>query len=125
MAKISRPTRISESSYLSKYYTVEGLIRLAESRMYYIVNDSRPDRAHKFCWNCGSDESSTYDTVCVSCNAEMGLNKFLVSTRWEPTQTNRFIDFFELDLDHPAILSPFDVFVDRTKDDGCVHLEQL
>ena len=114
MAKISRPTRISESSYLSKYYTVEGLIRLAESRMYYIVNDSRPDRANKFCWSCGSDDSSTYDTVCSSCNIEMGLNKFLVSTRWEPVQTNRFIDFFELDLEHPAILSPFDVFVDRT-----------
>ena len=114
MAKISRPARISESSYLSKYYTVEGLIRLAESRMYYIVNDSRPDRANKFCWNCGYDESSTYDTTCVSCHEEMGLNKFLVSTRWEPVQTNQFLDFFEKEFEHPAILSPFDVFVDRT-----------
>ena len=114
MAKISRPARISESSYLSKYYTVEGLIRLAESRMFYIVNDSRPDRPNKFCWSCGSDASSTYDTHCLTCSNEMTLHKFLVSTRWSPTQTHRFLDFFEKELEHPGMIAPFDVFVDRT-----------
>ena len=114
MAKISRPQRISESTYLSKYYTVEGLIRLAESRMFYIVNDSRPDRPHKYCWSCGSEESSTYDTSCANCNEELRLHKFLVAARWQPTQTNKFMDFFELELEHPGMLQPFDVFVERT-----------
>ena len=114
MAKISRPARISESTYLSKYYTVEGLIRLAESRMFYIVNDSRPDRPQKYCWSCGSEGSSTYDTHCAQCNEELKLHKFLVSARWEPTQTHKFLDYFELELEHPGILQPFDVFVDRT-----------
>ena len=82
MAKISRPARISESTYLSKYYTVEGLIRLAESRMFCIVNDSRPDRPQKYCWSCGSEESSTYDTHCAECNEELKLQNFLVASRW-------------------------------------------
>jgi len=114
MAKVSRPARISESTYLSKYYTVEGLIRLAESRMFYIVNDSRPDRPKKYCWACGSEDSSTYDTHCASCNEELKLHKFLVSARWEPTQTHKFLDFFEMELEHQAIRQPFDVFVDRS-----------
>jgi PPM family protein phosphatase len=114
MAKISRPQRISESTYLSKYYTVEGLIRLAESRMFYIVNDSRPDRPNKYCWSCGTEESSTYDTSCAHCNEELRLHKFLVAARWQPTQTHRFMDFFELELEHPGMLQPFDVFVERT-----------
>ncbi len=114
MAKVSRPQRIAESTYLSKYYTVEGLIRLAESRMFYIVNDSRPDRPKKYCWNCGAEDSSTYDTHCVKCSEELALHKFLVSARWEPVQTNKFMDYFEMELEHPAILQPFDVFVERT-----------
>ena len=42
------------------------------------------------------------------------VHKFLVAARWEPTQTHKFLDYFELDLEHPGILQPFDVFVDRT-----------
>ncbi len=116
MAKISRPQRISESTYLSKYYTVEGLIRLAESRMFYIVNDSRPDRPQKYCWACGTEDSKTYDMVCAnpSCKEELRLHKFLVSARWQPMQTHKFMDYFEMDLEHPAMLQPFDVFVERT-----------
>ena len=113
MAKISRPPKITESSTLSKYYTVEGLIRLAESRMFYIVNDLRLDQQSKYCWQCGSHDSSVEDTHCVSCQVEMKMRKFLVSTRWEANQTSNFMEFFEKDIEHPAMLAPFDMFIER------------
>lgn len=111
MAKISRPPKISESSYLSKYYTVEWLIRLAESRMFYIVNDHRPDQMTKYCWECGSDTSSSMDTECVSCGKPMHKRKFLISLRWEQEQTMHLKSFFEKHLTHPALLTPFDFFM--------------
>jgi len=114
MGKTIRPSPLQESSYLSEYYTVEGLIRYAESRMFYIINDHRPDRPTKYCWDCGNDTTPHSASHCSKCNAPMRLRKFLLSVRWEDNQKKGFSDFFlKKNEPHDAILAPFDMFTDR------------
>lgn len=113
MPKVMRPARLQDGTCLSDYYTVEGLIRLAESRMFYIVNDYRPDQSKKYCWECGSHDSSPTDMNCVKCGHQMGLRKFLISVRWEEDQKYQFSDFFEKEVEHPVFLPAFDLFLER------------
>jgi PPM family protein phosphatase len=114
MGKSIRPSPHPESSYLSDYYTIEGLIRYAEGRMFYIVNDHRPDRSTKYCWDCGDDTSPTTAASCVACQKPMNLRKFLVSVRWQEDQKHSFKDFFEdKNFPHETMLSPFDMFTIR------------
>ena len=116
MGKTIRPSPLQESTYLSDYYTIEGLIRYAESRMFYIVNDHRPDRSTKYCWDCGNDTTPHSSSHCSNneCNSPMRLRKFLVALRWEDQQKNAFSEFFSQKNDtHEAMLPPFDMFTDR------------
>ena len=113
MAKVMRPARLQDGTNLSDYYTVEGLIRLAESRMFYIVNDYRPDQSKKYCWECGSHSSAPVDMNCTSCGKQLGLRKFLISARWEEDQKYQFSDFFEKEIEHPVLLPAFDLFLER------------
>ncbi len=113
MGKVMRPARLQDGTCLSDYYTVEGLIRLAESRMFYIVNDYRPDQSKKYCWECGSHDSSPTDMNCVNCGHQMGLRKFLISVRWEEDQKYQFSEFFEKEVEHSVFIPPFDLFLER------------
>ena len=113
MAKVMRPVRLQDGKSLSDYYTVEGLIRLAESRMFYMVNDCRPDQSKKYCWECGSHNSEPTDMSCISCGKQLKLRKFLISDRWEEDQKYQFSAFFEKEIEHPVLLPAFDLFEER------------
>jgi protein phosphatase len=95
---------------LSDYYLVEGLFRLAEGRMFYFVNDDRPDRATRRCWECGNEENPNGAEACQECGASLAVRRFLVSTRWDRAGFEPFLDFFHKQISHPAMLSPCDVF---------------
>ena len=106
----NRPAPFPPGTQLSEHYTVEGLVRLAEGRMFYLANDDRPDRERRFCWDCGSDDTPRADGVCVSCGADLSPRRFLVSVRWDPDGYEAYGRFFEKHLDHSAIVSPIDMF---------------
>jgi protein phosphatase len=95
---------------LSDYYRVEGLVRLAEGRMFYLVNDNRPDRKSRRCWECGSEASPAGASACVGCGASLAVRRFILSSRWERVGFEPFIQFFQKQIAHPALLSPCDVF---------------
>ena len=38
MGKSNRPERLSQGHYLSIHYKIEGLVRLAEGRMFYLAS---------------------------------------------------------------------------------------
>lgn len=106
----ARPVSFPPGANLSDYYKVEGLVRLAEGRMFYLVNDHRPDRATRRCWECGSEDSPNGVAVCVSCGAPIVVRRFLMSSRWERSGFDPYISFFQKQIVHPALLSPCDVF---------------
>ncbi len=106
----SRPPPFPPGTPLSEHYSVEGLVRLCEGRMFYLVNDDRPDRPRRFCWDCGSDETPRSRTACVSCEADLSPRRFLVSVRWDRDAYESYSRFFERHYDHPGLVPPIDVF---------------
>jgi protein phosphatase len=95
---------------LSDYYRVEGLIRLAEGRMFYLVDDHRPDRPTRRCWECGNEENANTAEVCAECGGSLATRHFLLSSRWDRPGFEPFLAFFNKQISHPAMLAPCDVF---------------
>ena len=78
--------------------------------MYYLVNDDRPDRPRRFCWECGSDDTPRTEPNCVSCGADLSPRRFLASVRWDPAGFEPFAAYFDRQFDHPGIIAPVDMF---------------
>lgn len=111
MASPKRPDRFfPPGTHVSEHYTVEGLVRLAEGRLFYLANDDRPDRPRRFCWACGNDDTPRGAAHCVSCGAEMLTRRFLVSVRWDREGFQAYADYFEKRIDHPGFAVPVDMF---------------
>lgn len=106
----SRPSSFPPGSSVSDYYRVEGLVRLSEGRMYSLVNDHRPDRTSKRCWECGHEDNSQRHGNCDSCGASLAVRRFLLSTRWDKHGFDPYLAFFQKQIAHPALLAPCDVF---------------
>ncbi len=106
----ARPSSFPPGSNVSDYYRVEGLVRLSEGRMFYLVNDHRPDRPHRRCWECGHEENRQNHGNCESCGASLAVRRFLLSSRWDRTVFEAYTTFFQRQIAHPAFLSPCDVF---------------
>ena len=106
----ARPPSFPPGMNLSDYYKVEGLIRLAEGRMFYLVNDNRTDRSTKRCWECGSESNPAAADICQECGASLTPRRFLLSTRWERSGFEPFMSFFQKQIQHPGMLAPCDVF---------------
>jgi len=106
----SRPPPFPPGTHLSEHYSIEGLVRLAEGRMYYLANDDRPDRPRRFCWECGNDETPRNRAACVNCGASLAPRRFLVSVRWDREGFEPYARFFEKHFDHPGIIAPVDMF---------------
>lgn len=106
----TRPPPFPPGTHLSEHYSIEGLVRLAEGRMYYLANDDRPDRPRRFCWECGNDETPRNRAACVNCGASLAPRRFLVSVRWDREGFEPYARFFEKHFDHPGIIAPVDMF---------------
>lgn len=106
----SRPTHFPPGTALGTHYTVEGLVRLAEGRMFYLANDQRPDQPKRKCWECGHLETPRDEETCGSCGVAFSDRRFLISCRWHESGFIAYEAFYQLELEHPGISSPLDVF---------------
>lgn len=106
----ARPASFAPGMTLSDYYRVEGPIRLAEGRIYYLVNDHRPDRKTRRCWECGNEDNPSSAPVCRECGASLATRRFLLSSRWDRSTFEPYLAFFQKQINHPALLAPCDVF---------------
>ena len=106
----ARPPSFPPGMNLSDYYRVEGLIRLAEGRMFYLVDDHRPDRPTRRCWECGNEENANSQERCAECGASLATRQFLLSSRWERSGFEPYLAYFHKQIAHPAMLAPCDVF---------------
>ncbi len=106
----ARPPSFPPGSHVSDYYRVEGLVRLSEGRMFYLVNDHRPDRASRRCWECGHEENPSSAALCESCGGSLSVRRFILSTRWDKNGFDPSLAFFQKQIAHPAFLAPCDVF---------------
>lgn len=104
-----RPPPLPPGTPLGDHYTVEGLVRLAEGRMFYLVNNRRPDRLTLKCWECHSEETPRDASECVACGAPMKPRRFLVSSRWKPDRFDAYKAYFDLHLEHPGLCTPVDI----------------
>lgn len=107
-----RPSHLPPGSLLGKHYVIEGLVRLAEGRMFYLANDNRPDQPTRRCWQCGHEESPRTATACIKCNTPFTDRRFLVSARWWPEGLDPYEAYFAKGLEHPGLARPWDVFRD-------------
>ncbi len=105
-----RPPPFLPGAHLSEHYCVEGLLRLSEGRMFYLVNDDRPDRPRRFCWDCGCDDTPRAAKSCIRCGASLEPRRFLVSARWETAAFEPYAAFFDRQLEHQGLLAPVDLF---------------
>ncbi|MBN1335692.1 MAG: Stp1/IreP family PP2C-type Ser/Thr phosphatase [Deltaproteobacteria bacterium] len=106
-----RPTPFPSGMKLGDHYRVEGLVRLAEGRMFYLLNDDRPDQAFRTCLECGYHDNPREERTCLRCGAALADRRFLMSVRWDTQAFGLAQDFFERRLVHPAIATPIDLFV--------------
>lgn len=105
----SRPAHFAPGTPIGKFYTVEGLVRLTEGRMFYLVNDERPDTTTRKCWSCEFEGSPRTAKVCHNCGAPLVSQRFLMSSRWGSARFDAYEAFGEMKLEHPGLASPTDV----------------
>lgn len=105
-----RPAHLPPGTPLGSHYTIEGLVRLAEGRMFYLANDVRPDLPTRRCWACGHGSSPRSAPACESCGQALRDQRFLVSARWATPYFEPYEQFFAKGLQHPGLATPVDVF---------------
>jgi len=79
--------------------------------MFYLANDERPERAQRYCFGCGSDDTPRAQDVCVACGESLAERRFLISVRWEEEGFANTVELFEKGLSHPGMVTPSDVFM--------------
>jgi protein phosphatase len=84
----TRPPHFPPGMPVGERYTIEGLVRLSEGRMFYLANDVRPDKPE---------------------DGQKG-RRYLISTRWKEGLFENFEAFARLGLVHPGLAAPVDVF---------------
>ena len=80
----ARPSHFPPGLPVGDNYVVQGLVRLAERRMFYLASSA----------GSNGEESP----------------RFLLTARWEPEQFDAYVAFAERDLRHPGVAAPVDVF---------------
>src|SRR5690242_8919741 len=114
-----RPTHLPPGTPFGDHYTVEGLVRLSEGRMFYLANDVRPDLATRRCWSCGFDDNPRAPAngggptppTCERCGSAMRDRRFLVSARWAVERHDAYLRYYDKQIVHPGVATPVDVFV--------------
>lgn len=96
---------------IGDHFRVEGLVRLAEGRMFYLLNDDRPENTTRKCFDCGHAATPREDEACTRCGASLADRKFLMSVRWDPKYFGPFTEFCNKGITHPGLVLPIDVFV--------------
>lgn len=105
-----RPPHLPPGTAVGAHYTIEGLVRLAEGRMFYLANDNRPDLALRRCWACGHNDTPRTAPACTNCEAPLVDRRFLISARWETDRYEAYERFFAKRLQHPGLACPVDAF---------------
>ncbi len=105
----SRPPHFPPGTFLGDHYKVEGLVRLAEGRMFYLVDDDRPDQPHRRCLACGMRDNPREARLCRNCGKALGIRRYLMTSRWVQSQFDAWQVFVQRDLEHPGLTLPVDV----------------
>jgi protein phosphatase len=113
MAKSNRPERLPKGHHLSIHYKIEGLIRLAEGRMFYLASNDRPENPHIYCWSCGCEKNPAGSDHCSECGEPLHPRKFLISTRWHKHGFDGTEAFFRKDISHPFLHPTLDCFFEN------------
>ncbi len=108
-----RPQHLPQGSLLGDFWTIEGLVRLSEGRMFYLANDLRPDRPYAPCWQCRFFDTPRGSPACASCARPMSTRRFLISGRWASDRFDASLKWFRKAEEHPAIATPVAVFVEN------------
>lgn len=85
---------------------MEGLVRLAEGRMFYLLNDEPMAGRPRACFGCGEQEIAPDAGDCPGCGASMKNRRFLMTSRWLPASFEPFETWVEEGEEHEAVLRP-------------------
>lgn len=105
----SRPSHFPPGTLLGDHYKVEGLVRLAEGRMFYLVDDDRPDQPTRRCGACGFEGTARASRVCGRCGSPLSVRRYLMSSRWEVSGFDAWQTFVARGITHPGLAMPVDL----------------
>jgi len=106
----TRPAPFQPGEKLGDHFSVEGLVRLSEGRMFYLANDNRPDVGTRRCWSCGATDTPSAETHCLRCGEAFTSNRFLISARWDDELFTPYTELQTRKLEHPGLVPTTDVF---------------
>lgn len=86
-------------------------MRLAEGRMFYLLNDDRPEQPYRKCFDCGHTTNPREAETCSRCSHSLKERRFLLSVRWDPRFFSAYQEFFARGLVHPGMVQPVEVFL--------------
>lgn len=105
----TRPAHFPPGTPIGDHYVVEGLVRLSEGRMFYLVNDARNDKKTRKCWECGELDTPRSEKACRACGAPLKDRRFLMSARWDSSGFEAYEAYYAKGLSHPGLATPTDV----------------
>jgi protein phosphatase len=109
-AQVQYPKPFPSGMAMGQHLSVERLIRVAEDRLIYLVNNLSRKWKRRMCWACGNKYSPDTARCCTFCGHQLGDLRFLMTARWEKALYPGFEAFAKERIRHFGLLTPVYAF---------------
>ncbi|MBW1878229.1 MAG: protein phosphatase 2C domain-containing protein [Deltaproteobacteria bacterium] len=109
-AQVHYPRPFPSGMAMGQHLSVERLIRVAENRLIYLVNNLSRKWKRRKCWACGNKYSPDTARCCTFCGHQLGDLRFLMTARWQKELYPGFEAFTKKHIRHFGLLTPVYAF---------------
>ncbi len=104
------PGLFPRGAAMGQHLSVERLVRIAEQRLFYLVNNLSRKWSRRMCWACGNKYSPDSAKCCSYCGQPLSDQRFLMSARWNRASFDGFEALTRLRVRHFGLISPVYAF---------------
>lgn len=109
-APVQYPQPFPSGVAMGQHLSVERLVRIAEDRLIYLVNNLSRKWKRRMCWACGNKYSPNTARCCTFCGRQLGDVRFLMTARWQKELYKGFETFAKERIRHFGLLTPVYAF---------------
>jgi protein phosphatase len=91
---------------IGQHLSVVRLLRQAEGRHFYLINNLSRKWMNRKCWSCGNRYSPLPAQACTFCSTPLQDLQFIMTTRWNDTEFEAFQALVRARIVYPSILQP-------------------